>query len=133
MVTRRRLLVQFSQFLTVGGLATLTHITVFVALIESLDVRPLLANLYAFCVAFTVGFSGHFYWTFAHEKSADSRQPGLAVWRFLLVSLLGLALNSLVVYTVVGLLSWSYVYAVVVMVTLVPLLLFLLNKTWAFA
>ena len=130
---RKHLLLQFSRFLAVGGLATMTHVAVFVLLVEYLVLHPLLANLYAFCVAFAIGFTGHYYWTFARADGPASRARGPAMARFLLVSVAGLGLNSLVVYCVVGLLSLSYLYAALLMVTLVPLLIFLLNRSWAFA
>jgi putative flippase GtrA len=95
---------------------------------------PLLANLAAFCTAVGVSFLGHYHWTFAHKGAFHREVPGVgkAMRRFLIVSLIGLALNSLVVYVITDLLALSYWYAVVLMVTAVPGIVFLLSRFWAF-
>jgi hypothetical protein len=46
--------------------------------------------------------------------------------------LTGLALNSLAVYLVVHLLGLPYQYAIVLMISVVPLLVFVLLKFWVF-
>lgn len=129
-----RLIAQVARFGAVGGVGTLIHVAMFSGLIELFDMAPLLANLAAFCTAVGVSFAGHYHWTFADKKTFHREVPkmGKAMRRFLLVSLIGLSLNSLVVYVIVNLLAWSYWYAVVLMVTAVPAVVFLLSRFWAF-
>jgi hypothetical protein len=50
----------------------------------------------------------------------------------MVVSLAGLALNSLAVYVVVHVLAMPYVYAIALMVTVVPVGTFVLSRSWAF-
>lgn len=116
----------------VGGLATLVHVAVFSLLLETTAISPLQANLLAFSVAFLLSFSGHYHLTFGHVTRLNP-QPRRALLRFLLVALIGLALNSAVVELVTGILQLHYLYAVALMVTAVPACLFLLSKYWAFA
>ena len=129
-----RLVAQYCKFGVVGGLATLTHVTVFAGLIELLAVKPLLSNLIAFVIAVGVSFYGHFNWTFAADwRDFDSRpDAGGALAKFAVVALTGLVLNTAVVYVITENLQLSYRYAVVLMVTVVPLVLFVMNKLWAF-
>lgn len=116
----------------VGGIATLVHVAVFSLLLETTAISPLQANLLAFSVAFLFSFSGHYHLTFGHVTSVNP-QPRRALLRFLVVALIGLALNSAVVELITGLLHLHYFYAVALMVTAVPACLFLLSKYWAFA
>lgn len=121
------LVLQYLKFGVVGLAATATHVLVFVALIEEVQATPLVANVLAFCVAVFVSYFGNFRWTFRHEA------PTTATFvRFACVSLVGLGLNSAVVYAVMDVAGRSYVVAVVVMVTLVPLVVFALNRLWSF-
>jgi len=122
---------QYLRFGIVGLGATLTHALSFVAAIELAGIAPLLANLVAFGIAVLVSFLGHFHWTF---RRAGGAAPGLAaLLRFVVVALTGLVLNSLIVYGVVHILAWPYPFAVLLMVSLVPLVVFALSRAWAFA
>ncbi|MFC1771772.1 GtrA family protein [Pseudomonadota bacterium] len=124
---------QAFKFGLVGILATLVHISIFVFCIEALDIRPFLANFPAYGVAVLVGFWGHFSWTFKRDDANDQRFWAQALTKFVIVSLLGLGLNSMIVYGVVDLMGWSYHIAILLMVTVTPAIVFVLSKLWAFA
>ncbi|HEX5078773.1 MAG TPA: GtrA family protein [Geminicoccaceae bacterium] len=134
-----RLGLQYARFGTIGLGATATNALLFVMLVELAGLAPLLANAVAFCVAVLVSFHGHFHWTFPRaaarpaERADDRRQRRAALARFVVVALIGLALNSLAIWAVVDLMALPYAYALIVMVVVVPPLLFILNKRWAFA
>lgn len=115
-----------------GITATATHALVFVLAIETLAIRPLLANLLAFAIALVVSFSGHSRWTFRPRSGAPAPDSAVNAARFLFVALIGLAFNSGVVYTIVDLLGWPYQAALLLMVSAVPMVVFLLSKYWAF-
>lgn len=117
-----------------GLTATAVHALVFVIAIEAFAIRPMLANLVAFAVALAVSFLGHFHWTFRPEGPVPPRrQSGAALARFLVVAMIGFALNSAVIYVVVDLLRWPYQVALALMVSFVPAVVFGLSKLWAFA
>jgi putative flippase GtrA len=125
---------QYLRFGLVGGVATLTHVLIFAAAIELFACPPLLANVIGFVVAVGVSFFGHYRWTFSWPAEAAYALPlpRLALARFAAVALLGLVLNSAVVGLVTGLLGLDYVYAIPPMILVVPVVLFLLGKFWAF-
>ena len=126
-----RLGLQYAKFGGVGLCSTATHVGVYSALIEFLSVAPLISNFFAFCVAVGVSFFGHFHWTFASE--GNGRRPArTAFLRFLVTALVGLGLNSLIVYLVDKVLGLHYFYSVLGMLFLVPPFLFIMSKYWAF-
>jgi putative flippase GtrA len=129
-----RLGLQYARFGTIGLAAAATHVLIFVAVIELAGVAPLAANFIAFSVAVLVSFYGHLRWTFRGQSEGGGRQrQRTALLRFALVALTGLALNSLAVHVVVDVLAWPYQYAIVLMLSVVPLVVFALSKFWAFA
>jgi putative flippase GtrA len=132
-----RLAVQYAKFGTVGLVATATHVLAFTLLIEAAGLAPLVANVAAFGVAVLASFLGHFHWTFRPESDgavAPRRHTaGTAFAKFGVVALTGLALNSLVVYTVVNMLVLPYAYAIAVMVSVVPVIIFAMSRLWVFA
>jgi putative flippase GtrA len=129
-----RLALQYARFGTVGIAAAAIHIMMFTASIELGGLAPLAANFVAFGVAVVVSFFGHFRWTFrGHTAGGGWQRQCAAFSRFVVVALTGLTLNSLGVYVVVNLLAWPYYYAIVLMIAFVPLVVFALNKFWAFA
>lgn len=127
----RRLLVQGLKFGTVGGLATVVHLALFVFCIKLVGMQPFWANFPAFAVALVVGFTGHFLWTFRDRDGASSWTPAFV--KFAVTACLGLLLNSLIVYGVVNTFDLGYGYAAVLMATLTPAAIFTISKFWAFA
>jgi len=125
------LALQGSRFAIVGMAATATHVLVMIALVEAASVTPMAGNVLGFLIAVLVSFAGHFYWTFAAPDRRGQAWAG-AFRKFVVVALSGLALNSLAVYLVVDIYALYYYWAVAIMVTIVPLVVFLLSKCWAF-
>lgn len=124
---------QGGKFGVVGLLATATHVGMMIVLVEWFDWRPMTANFGAFSVAFVVSFFGHYRWTFANQTAVETGSWHRPFARFIVTSLIGLALNSVAVFIVVDVAGLSYVYALAIMVSLVPGILFLIGKFWAFA
>jgi putative flippase GtrA len=126
---------QYARFGLVGSVATAVHLTLFAVLFDTLSVPSLLANLIAFTLAFFVSFFGHFHFTFRAGRVSGPEQRRArhrAMARFLTVALFGLALNSVVVWLIVERLAWPYVYALVLMASVVPVAVFALSRIWAF-
>lgn len=120
------------RFAFVGVGATAVHATAYLGWAR-LGVPPLVANLLAFAIAVTVSFAGHFHWTFLDARGGRDRRYFKNFFRFAAVATLGLVLNTIGVYVVTVTLALPYEYAAIPMVTVVPLVLFFLNRYWAFA
>jgi len=128
-----RLISEGTRFGIVGIFATGVHIGLLIVFVESFGLTPVRANFIAYFVGFLVGFAGHFLWTFKVHTRRQLRTWLIALLKFMVVSLIGLVLNTIAVYTVVNVLDLHYLYAVVAMITAIPAIVFLLNKLWAFA
>lgn len=127
----RSLIHQLSKFASVGGVATGVHALVYGVVGRLLE--PMLANLIAFLIAFVFSYLGHFLWTFRAQTQGQKVHKAFAYQlRFLVVALSGLLLNSLAVWVVTEWLQMDYLFAVVPMVFVVPLVTFALAKLWAF-
>jgi putative flippase GtrA len=96
--------------------------------------QPFLANFPAFCIAFAFGFTGHFSWTFSNTAGVSSkRNRTRALVRFAAVSGIGLSMNAAIVFMIVNVSGLPYLYAVALMISVVPVTLFFLSRQWAFA
>jgi len=115
------------RFAVSGGLATATHVLVFVMLVEWLSVRPIWAAAPAFVVALFVSYGMNYHWTFSASGLHRILLP-----RFVAVALLGLVLNLGITYAVVDVAHYWYGYALLLVVLLVPVMTFLLSKFWVF-
>ena len=130
-----RIVHQYTKFGTIGVVATLVHIGIFVALIEVLNIWEVFANFLAFCIAVGVSFIGHSQWTFKKYKASSEKQHQInksSFIKFWIVSLSGLIINTVVVFLVTETWQVSYYYAIVFMVTVTPLLIFTASKVWVF-
>ena len=121
---------QIMRFGIVGGAATLTHAGVYYYLVAGKLLTPLLANFAAYAVAFSVSFIGHRHWTFGDARK--DRRNNYAIFRFLSVSLSGLAINSAAVLLLVNFLRLPEWTPLIVIVGMTPIFTFLLNRFWVF-
>lgn len=119
---------QFGRFGAIGILATVVHVAAVVILVESGALRPIWANLIAFCVALMVSYAGNHQWTFRAVSRHAHYFP-----RFAAISLTGLLLNQAIVYVGTELLRLDYLWALAVVVLVIPILSFAASRWWAFA
>jgi len=122
---------QLVRYALTGGLASIVNIGVYWILAGEFRLDPNLAWLIGFAAAVAVGYVIHSKWSFrGHGRRDDITRTG---GRFVLVSLVGLALNSFWVWLLVRRLDlplWAP-YPLVLGVT--PLAIFALNRRWVFA
>ena len=119
---------QSLRFLVVGGTATLVHVAIAMALVETAGWSILNANIVAFAVAVLVSYLGNHRWTFGRSGRHDHHLP-----RFVVLALGGLALNQAIVFAMVRGAEIDYRVALMVVVGVVPALSFVANRCWAFA
>lgn len=123
----RPLLGQILRFAAVGILATLSHVCLGLILAECIDLPVFWANLLAFCNALVISYFGNRRLTFAYRGSALS-----TFGRFTTVATLCLLLNQTIVFLMVGMAGFSYRLALILVVSIIPLSSFILNRTWVF-
>jgi putative flippase GtrA len=124
---------QMFKFGVVGLTASLIHVGVFLLCIETFSVRPLVANCIAFCVALPSAFTGHYYWTFNKGRDIEFKVIHTYFRRYFCTALFGFSMNSLVVAVVVNTMHMSHLYAMLLMITVVPVATFAISRSWAFS
>ena len=117
----------FVTFGMIGVFATFAHVAVFSALVEVFHAAPVVASIPAFLLALLVSYAANHRWTFRAQGSHATYLP-----RYTLVSVGGLGLNISITYTIVNVLGEWYGIALVIVVTVVPIATFLLNKHWTY-
>ncbi|TAG25318.1 MAG: GtrA family protein [Burkholderiales bacterium] len=121
--TRQRLVF----FLVVGAMAAAVHWLVVVGLVSQLGLKPLLANIIGWQVAFVASFSGHYLLTFRDQ----SAPLGRSALRFFGVSALGFSINESA-YAVTLALGWRYDWALLLVLMAVAVMTYFLSRRWAF-
>ena len=126
---------RLARFLTVGALGTLLDFGL-LSLLKALDFSTLLANSLSFSAGVVNNFTLNRLWTFADAKDADWRRQ---LMEFLLVSLIGLALNNLIVLfleaplgQIVGQPDYGYLPAKVIATGVVVFWNYFANRYWTF-
>lgn len=122
------MLAQLIRFAGVGGLATLAHVLVALAVQAALPITPQQANLAGFAAGFVVSYSGHARLTFGAPL-----RSGPQLLRFFVLSLLGLGASSLTVHVTTGMLGLGFGAAMLAVAVIVPALTYLAMRFWVFA
>lgn len=123
----RATFVRLFRFGVVGVSATLTHAAILWALVESVQMRPSLATVIGFLVAFNVSYFGHYYFTFRSTEPHKRALPGFA-----LTATAGAVLNWLIFVIGTDLLDWNYWITFLIAVASVPVFVFFVSRRVAF-
>jgi putative flippase GtrA len=118
---------EFVRFAVVGAIATTIHAAVFTLLVEATRLDPVVATVIAFLVAFAAGFALNRRWTFGSRADPAAQLP-----RYLVVQLVGLALNAAIMAFAVHAQRWSPYAGLGLAIVLVPPVTFALARQWAF-
>jgi putative flippase GtrA len=125
---RRAILSQLLRFLISGALVTLLGVAVYAIVALGLGWHPQIGNLLAYLVAMATGYVMHSRWSF---RDHGQRTKSTAV-RFVIVSLISLALNSLWVALITGPLGLGPAWPILPMLFVTPAVTFVLNRYWVF-
>jgi putative flippase GtrA len=118
---------EFVRFAVVGAVATTIHAAIFALLVEATPLDPVVATVIAFVVAFAAGFALNRTWTFGSSADPVAQLP-----RYLVVQLVGLALNAAIMAFAVHVQHWSPYVGLGLAIALVPPVTFALARGWAF-
>lgn len=118
---------QFSKFGTVSIVATLIYAFAVIGWVDLLGVDPVISSIPSFCIAFVVAYFLNHRWTFSAKSQHNIYLP-----KYLAVQIIGLLFNLAIMYVTVRFLLLSYRIGLCIVILLVPLLTFFLNKRWVF-
>lgn len=119
---------QLIRFGIIGFCAAAVHTIIVVWLVKSFGFNPLIANIFAFLIAFNVSYVGHRYWSFA-ETNAKHK---IAIPRFLLVAIISFILNEGLFYIFLNIFNFYYIAALLLVLIIVPIFTFVSSKLWVF-
>jgi putative flippase GtrA len=121
------MLKKFTKYATVGAIATLIYMGILVALVEILQLDPVLSSVIAFIFILIGSYYANRSWTFR-----SNRTHGYTFPRYIMVSLSGLLLNTGLMFLTVNILGWWYISGQMIALAAVPLSNFILNFYWSF-
>ena len=126
---------RFARFLTVGAVGTVLDFSILTVL-KLAGLPTLFANSISFTAGLLNNFTWNRLWTFGDSAKVDWRRQ---LAQFTLVSLVGLALNNLIVLSLEGLFGamlgssqWAYLPAKVIATGMVVFWNYFANRTWTF-
>ena len=126
---RRRLLGQLIRFIISGALVTALGVGVYAIVALVLRWHPQLGNFLAYVIAVATGYVMHSKWSF-RDHGAD-RTHGTRI-RFVTVSIISYALNSLWVWLLFTHLELGRGAPIIPMLFVTPVVTFALNRQWVF-
>jgi len=94
------LIKQFVKFGITGGLGTITNLLIFYLLVDRANWPEIPVSIGCFIIAGTQNYFLHHIWSF-REYTADTKASILKWFMFLSGSLIGLAINIAVMYTII--------------------------------
>jgi len=127
---------RFARFLTVGAVGTILDFGILTAL-KLAGLPTLFANSLSFTAGLLNNFTWNRLWTFGDTANPNWRKQ---LAQFTLVSLVGLALNNLIVLSLEGVLGtmlgqpqWGYLPAKVIATGVVVFWNYFANRKWTFS
>jgi putative flippase GtrA len=124
---------ELAIFAGVGLAASVVHYVSGIMFIELLAVRPWVANVLAFLVAFPVSYLGHSFLTFsARRYGRTSATTGRSLGRFLITAITGFAINQMSVVLFVEWLGQPARIVMAISIVAVAGFLYVAGKVWAF-
>jgi len=124
------LLKQLFRYAISGGGLTLFYSVIYWTAAVPAGVNPLIANSLAFLVTVVLGFIVHSRWSFAGHGRRD--RPVRSSALFLLVNLVGFALNSFWVWLIAVYWGFSPSAPLLPIIFITPWVSFYLNRRWTF-
>ncbi|AIT09457.1 polysaccharide biosynthesis protein GtrA [Candidatus Francisella endociliophora] len=115
---------QISLFLIVGILASITNFVIVWILVELGVFNPLIANFFAFLIAFNVSYFGHRFLTFSTTTQSHKK----AATQFFINVMIGLILNESIYYILLHLLHIQYLLALFITMAIVAVYTFVVSK-----
>lgn len=120
-------MVKFIKFLAVGGLATAIQYGILILLVETYLALPVVASSIGYLVSSIANYLLNYYFTFSSSASHS-----LAIIKFVGVVLIGLLINSFLVFVMTEIISIYYIIAQIVATLAVLIWNFFAHKYWTY-
>jgi putative flippase GtrA len=127
-IIRSPFLFQLVRFGIVGSIAAAVHFSTVVCLVELKLMPPLTANIIAFLMGFQVSYWGHRRWTF----KGTTVYHHVAMMRLFIVAATNLVANQTLFYFFFKVIQLPYMLALLLVLSILPVMTFILGKFWVF-
>ncbi|MDQ7095552.1 GtrA family protein [Desulfosporosinus sp. PR] len=111
----------------VGIFGTILHFSSVIGLVELAHIDPVVSSVAGFLLVLLVSYHLNSVWTF---RTTDQQKRRF--FYYTLVSLIGLGLNTTIMFIDVHVLRQSYLYGQCLVVVVVPISNFFMNRKWTF-
>ena len=118
---------KFIKFGLVGVLNTLINWIIF-ALLNFVGVHYIVANVIAYAIATANSYIWNSKWVFKYNGK-DKKETTA---KFIILNLIGLALNTAILYFLVDILSLNKLVGLVITTAIVMVINYIVNKIWVF-
>jgi putative flippase GtrA len=119
---------QFLLFAGLGVIGTLGHYTTLIVLVQFWSVDPVFASSFGFVVGAIINYILNYHFNFQSDKRHTE-----ALTKFLIVAIIGAAINGFIMYIGVENTQINYLIVQIFATCVVLLWNFVLNKLWTFA
>lgn len=120
---------QLFRFGIVGVSCAICHLGLVIFQVELFHLHPLIANIFAFTITVQLSYWGHRLWTFKYK----GEKTYLATFsRLVTVSLSAFIANETLFYLFMTYLHLSYIPALILVLTILPLVVFTFHRRWVF-
>lgn len=121
-----RLSSQLFYFIAIGASSALVHLITVLNLVRLLELNPLIANIFAFFLAFNISYLGHKYLTFSKLGKQKLSLP-----HFFFVATSAGIMNEALYGVLLHYTEINYLIALILVLGLVAIYSFLLSRFWA--
>jgi len=115
------------KFISVGAIATIIQYVIFIVLIELFFVEAVMASAFGYGISSILNYLLNYHFTFS--SNAKHR---VAALKFTIVVIVGLSLNSIIMYILVNFFSCHYLFAQIITTGLVLIFNFVVHKYWTY-
>ncbi len=124
-IKNNKLLMQIMKFVIVGGIATVIDFAVLVLLKEVFGIKAVIANVISFTVSLIYNYIASVKWVFDVNKEQDKKTQFIV---FVVLSIIGLGINTFIVWLCDAVLKIYYLVGKVVATALVMIFNFITRK-----
>lgn len=115
---------QIINFIIIGILASITNFVIVWAIVHLEITKPLIANLFAYFIAFNISYFGHRFLTFSTTTQSHKK----AASQFFINVMIGLALNEFIYYIFLHIFHIHYLIALFITMGIVAIYTFIISK-----
>ena len=119
---------QTFYFLIIGGTTSIVNFILVFTIVHLGLAKPLIANLFAFLIAFNVSYFGHRFLTFSTTTQSHAKAGS----QFFINALIGLVLNEIIYSVLLHLLNIQYLVALFITMGIVAVYTFFVSKFFIF-